>query len=131
MPCYVQEITPGDFIKIDVSSFTRTLALNTAAYARVREKVDFYYVPYNLIWRHFSQFFTSVRDLDTAMSSVSFSNPPANLPYLLGSTIYTYLTDASTDIYGFSRANFFERLLDMLGFPVANGDFTVSRPTCG
>ena len=38
LPAYVQDVTPGDFLKLDVSNFTRTLPVNTAAFARIKKK---------------------------------------------------------------------------------------------
>ena len=49
LPAYVQDVTPGDFLKLDVSNFTRTLPVNTAAFARIKEKMDSFFVPYRLI----------------------------------------------------------------------------------
>jgi hypothetical protein len=127
LPSYVQDINPGDFIKIDVSNFTRTLALNTAAYARIRERTDFYFVPNRLVWRHFDQFYTNVRDLDTAYSAVTYTTTPSKLPYIPGSAIYSWLADAGNDIFGFPKNAYFERLLDLLGYPVANGDPAITK----
>ena len=42
LPAFVQDVTPGDFLKLDVSNFTRTLPVNTAAFARIKEKMDFF-----------------------------------------------------------------------------------------
>ena len=50
LPVKCWEVLPGDKWSIDLKSFTRTQPLNTAAFARMREYYDFYFVPYNLLW---------------------------------------------------------------------------------
>lgn len=77
-----------------------------------------------MIWAYFNQFITSVRDTSTASSVQSFSTPPTDLPYILGSDIGTLLGLSSQDCYDFPKANYLERVLDMLGYPVADGDPT-------
>ena len=124
LPAFVQDVTPGDFLKLDVSNFTRTLPVNTAAFARIKEKMDFFYVPYRLIWRWFDQFYTSVKDMNTAYSPVDPATTPKELPYLLGSDIGTFLSSSLLDDYGYPMKNYLERLLDLLGYPVADGDPT-------
>ena len=42
-------VYPGDSFKIKTQLFTRTQPLNTAAYTRIREYLDFYFVPLRLI----------------------------------------------------------------------------------
>ena len=128
LPAFVQDVTPGDFLKLDVSNFTRTLPVNTAAFARIKEKMDFFYIPYRLIWRWFDQFYTNVKDMNTAYSPVDPATTPNNLPYLLGSDIGTFLENAVLDDYGYPVKNYLERLLDLLGYPVANGDPSQTLP---
>ena len=41
IPCHVQDVCPGDYVKLDVKSFSRTVPCNTAAFARMTEHVDF------------------------------------------------------------------------------------------
>ena len=79
LPAFVQDVTPGDFLKLDVSNFTRTLPVNTAAFARIKEKMDFFFVPYRLIWRWFDQFYTSVKDMTTAYSPIVHTTIPKDL----------------------------------------------------
>lgn len=53
LPCFVQELNPGDSIKLDSSYFTRTAPLNTAAFTRLRENVQYFFVPYSQLWKYF------------------------------------------------------------------------------
>lgn len=54
LPCAVFELNPGDTISLDSSYFTRTAPLETAAFTRLRENVQFFFVPYSLLWKYFN-----------------------------------------------------------------------------
>lgn len=54
LPCAVFEMNPGDTISLDSSYFTRTAPLETAAFTRLRENVQFFFVPYTLLWKYFN-----------------------------------------------------------------------------
>ncbi len=53
IPCSVFELNPGDTINLDASYFTRTAPLDSAAYTRLRENVQFFFVPYSQLWKYF------------------------------------------------------------------------------
>ena len=53
IPCSVFELNPGDSITLDTSYFTRTAPLDSAAYTRLRENVQFFFVPYSQLWKYF------------------------------------------------------------------------------
>ncbi len=53
LPCFVQEVNPGDSLKLDSSYFTRTAPLSTAAFTRLRENVQYFFVPYQCLWKYF------------------------------------------------------------------------------
>lgn len=50
LPCYNQMVKKGDKLKLSVKNFTRTNAVNTAAFMSFSEKVDFYFVPMTLLF---------------------------------------------------------------------------------
>lgn len=54
LPCAVFEMNPGDTISLDSSYFTRTAPLETAAFTRLRENVQFFFVPYSILWKYFN-----------------------------------------------------------------------------
>ena len=54
LPCAVFEMNPGDTISLDSSYFTRTAPLDTAAFTRLRENIQFFFVPYSVLWKYFN-----------------------------------------------------------------------------
>lgn len=118
LPTYIQDVQPGDFLKLDVAHFTRTMPVNTAAFSRLKEITKFYFVPYRLLWLNFNQFYTGVSDITTSYTPQS--GVPSSLPYLTIDHIIAALSNTDNDIFGMSMAAFAERLLDLCGFPVSN-----------
>lgn len=53
LPCFVQELNPGDSVKVESSYFTRTAPLQSNAFTRLRENVQFFFVPYSALWKYF------------------------------------------------------------------------------
>ena len=68
LPVFVEEVLPGDKFKINLDSFTRTQPLNTAAFARMREYYDLFFVPYHILWSHFPTMITQVPNATIATS---------------------------------------------------------------
>ncbi len=129
LPVYVREVIPGDKFMIDVKSLMRTMPLNTAAFARLRYYFDFYFVPYEILWRFSDTVLSQMND--NAHHSIS-SDPSANnslvpkVPYVSASTIATYLNQVGTayegndyigrNFLGFSRSLTSAKLLEYLGY---------------
>lgn len=64
LPCYVHEVIPGDKVKIDLKSFTRTRPVQTAAFTRLKEQVEFYFVPFRLLWKNWPNFAQSLMNVN-------------------------------------------------------------------
>ena len=141
LPCAVYEMNPGDSIRIDASYFTRTAPLQTAAFTRLRENVQFFFVPYSQLWKYFN---TQVLNMTSSASGQDVSriatSPFANekvttgMPYLAYSSIHKYLyrmgqaakskintsfdgfKDSVFDNNGELRYSASSKLLQMLGY---------------
>lgn len=151
LPCAVYEMNPGDSIRIDASYFTRTAPLQTAAFTRLRENVQFFFVPYSLLWKYFN---TQVLNMTSSASGQDVSriatSPFANekvttgMPYLAYSAIHKYLysmgqaakkklgasasgfKDSVFDNNGEMRYSASSKLLQMLGY--GRFDYQNMRP---
>lgn len=133
LPVYCKEVIPGDKFKINVQAFTRTMPVETAAFTRIREYYDFFFVPTNLMWNKFNTFVTSMTENNQSATSI---NENASLtdqhPYFTTRQIKSYLYsmtqyDVSNvlsdkrryNLFGFSRYKLTCKLLHYLGY----GDF--------
>nr|DAG14161.1 MAG TPA: Major capsid protein [Microviridae sp.] len=128
LPVMVKEVLPGDTFKINLKAFTRTQPINTAAFARIREYYDFFFVPYDLLWNKSNTVLTQM--LDNPQHAVSL-DPTQNfvlngeMPYTTSQSIADYLNfvhNASkysafkTNYLGYDRALCSVKLLEYLGY---------------
>lgn len=131
LPITCVEVIPGDSFQIQLQSFTRTMPVNTAAYTRIREYYDYFFVPTNLLWNKFNTFFTQMRDNVQHAASIEGNKPlNGNHPYFTVGQISTYLATLASSVNASKNKNFFGlertqltcKLLDYLGY----GRFSVS-----
>lgn len=62
MPVYLQDCVPNDTFEISVVLKATTVPFASPFYNNIRIFVDFYYVPYYLLWRKFDRFIFGGRD---------------------------------------------------------------------
>ena len=125
LPCFVEEVNPNEHFEISPSSFLRTMPLNTAAYTRLKQNVEFYFVPYRLLMRQFPQF---VVGTEYKISSITqLNNYTANIPGIDFQKTLLALAQASisksasyeVDTLGYPAWRGTCRLLDLLGYGVS------------
>lgn len=148
IPCSVFELNPGDTINLDTSYFTRTAPLDSAAYTRLRENVQFFFVPYSQLWKYFDSQVMNMTSTSTganvsrvATGLTSNSSVTTQMPFLQYKALHEELTnqanaaidslgsvgtvDASLYNNGEYRWACSAKLLQMLGygnFPEQNFD---------
>lgn len=122
LPVFTQEVIPGDKFKINLSSFTRTMPVDTAAYTRIREYYDFFFVPTRLLWRYFPTFVTQMKNSDSASSAVPGSSRITfpEQPYFTTSQLEGWIANARDEgmmnLFGMSRAYTTQKLLEYLDY---------------
>ena len=127
LPVLTQEVIPGDKFEINLQHFTRTQPVNTAAYTRVREYYDAFFVPYRLLWRYAPQFFTGMGNNVQQSTSLKAKEVVGDrLPYISGRSLSYYIGQCSTDPnsehennlnqFGYNRAILSCKLLQYLGY---------------
>lgn len=98
LPCFVQELNPGDSIKVNSSYFTRTAPLQSNAFTRLRENVQFFFVPYSALWKYFdSQVINMTKNANNgdisriASSLTANSKVTTQMPCVNYKTLHAYL----------------------------------------
>ena len=98
LPCFVQELNPGDSIKVNSSYFTRTAPLQSNAFTRLRENVQFFFVPYSALWKYFdSQVLNMTKNANNgdisriASSLTDNSKVTTQMPCVNYKTLHAYL----------------------------------------
>lgn len=98
LPCFVQELNPGDSVKVTSSYFTRTAPLQSNAFTRLRENVQFFFVPYSSLWKYFdSQVLNMTKNANggdisrIASSLVGNQKVTTQMPCVNYKTLHAYL----------------------------------------
>lgn len=99
----------GDKFDIDAAGITRTCPINTAAYARMTEYYDFYYVPFSQLWNKSNNVLQQLNYEQSHATGLGASLQPYNgeLPYLTTEQIGTYITNVSNSANEWIKSNFF------------------------
>lgn len=112
LPVFTQWVNPNETFKIGYNGKTRTAALNSDAFTRIRENIQYYFVPFQSLWKYFEQQVNNLTKGDAgqniskfASSSLAPSPITTKLPYIsyvdlaywVGQ-IYSHAVDA-VDLY--------------------------------
>lgn len=89
LPVFTQWVNPNETFKIGYNGKTRTAALNTDAFTRIRENIQYYFVPFQSLWKYFEQQVNNMTQGDSgqniskfASSSTEASKISTSLPYI-------------------------------------------------
>lgn len=118
LPCCTIETVPDDDITINVSDLLRAMPLITSPFMRVKQHIDFWFVPYNCLWHQFNAFISSRDEPASSVLKDSQYCPHVNLRSLKTAVH----ANAALSVHG-SNAQFEDnawKLLDLLGYPTYN-----------
>lgn len=89
LPVFSQWVNPNETFKIGYNGKTRTAALNTDAFTRIRENIQYYFVPFQSLWKYFEQQVNNMTKGDAgqniskfASSSTEASSISSSMPYI-------------------------------------------------
>lgn len=122
LPVFCENVLPGDHWKLSSSSFTRTQPVESAAFTRLFEYVDFFFVPYRLLWRNAHASFTQMADAkNVALSPISTQNINDKVPYVNIYSVFGFLNRTKNKVseVGSDYVQDVLKLLTYLGY----GDF--------
>lgn len=127
LPVFTQWVNPNETFKIGYNGKTRTAALNTDAFTRIRENIQYYFVPFQSLWKYFEQQVNNLTRGDAgqniskfASSSTEASKVSTSLPYIsyvdLGNWLNEMVTHALNACGAYFVANSAVSLRSALGF---------------
>lgn len=80
---------PNETFKIGYNGLTRTDSLQTAAFTRLRENIQYYFVPFQSLWRYFEQQYNNMKNGDAGQNISQIAESPTEesaittkLPYV-------------------------------------------------
>ena len=118
LPVYFKNVLPGDKFKCSVQHFTRTQAVQTAAFTRFKEEFSWYFVPYRLMWRYFPSAINRLGNQTNSASSLQQSpNVGTDVPYF---TLASLCSPDATSILGQMCSSHGVGLKNVVGFQFAN-----------
>ena len=89
LPVFTQWVNPNETFKIGYKGKTRTAALNTDAFTRIRENIQYYFVPFQSLWKYFEQQVNNLTRGDAgqniskfAASSTDAASISTSMPYI-------------------------------------------------
>lgn len=111
LPVYWKMLLPGTKVNLKDMHFTRTMPVNTAAYTRIKEYFDWYFVPLRLINKNLNPALVNMLDQSNIATSLILNKVVSDeIPYTDFSTITEVFKNFESsaghnqfDIVGFSR----------------------------
>lgn len=125
LPVYWDLVLPGSKFNLKNSHFTRTMPVNTAAYTRIKEYFDWYFVPLRLINKNLNQAIVNMVDQPVqAASLLSNKEIIQDIPFVSASVLYkdvNYIYSSPEnvskyDLNGFLKSSNAARLLRYLRY---------------
>lgn len=118
LPCFCKEVNPNEHFRINPEMFLRTVPMNSAAYVRLKQYCEFYFVPTRLLWRPFGQFISGTSNQYSQQVFDGSKFP--NVPFVNFGNLLTFLANTNNlpDSCGYSFKSGAVRLLDLLGYGI-------------
>lgn len=122
LPVYWKILLPGTKVNLKDSHFTRTMPVNTAAFSRIKEYFDWYFVPLRLINKNLPQAIVQMNDQPVQATSILANKVvTSDIPYFtqgsIGSLLIEYREGSDPcDPIGFLRNATSAKLLRYLRY---------------
>ena len=141
LPIWWNYVLPFDNYEIDLSSFARTLPVNTASFGRVVEYYDFFFVPLDQLWNRASTTMTQMlNNVQHASSLQELTTLDGSHPHLTSIKAFNDVMDkldkqtgtTPQNMFGFKRSNLATKLMSYLGYGQPNFEHyytSSSKPT--
>lgn len=93
LPIFYQWVNPNESFKIGYKGLSRTAPLNTAAFTRLRENVQYFFVPFQCLWRYFEQVVNNMPSGQAGQDISMLASGPADSQKLSTSLPYVNYAD--------------------------------------
>jgi hypothetical protein len=90
-PCYIQDVVPGDSFKVNTQQLVRFSPLLAPMMHNVDFKLDYFFVPYRIIWDEWKDFITGGEDGNDLPSYPRIKIDSATTNYLTKGSLADYL----------------------------------------
>lgn len=119
LPISCTEVLPNEHYEINPQIFLRTMPLNSAAFVRMRQHIEFFFVPMRVLCRQFNQFVVGTRYPISALDSLNDFNK--TLPAVrLNEIRKWFLATKAYDGLHVPIVEGSRRLFDLLGYGISS-----------
>lgn len=105
LPIFCEEVIPGDEIKIDMQHFSRSMPVQTAAFTRLKENIQFFFVPYTALWSFYRDAMKNVPTNQSGLPNCMRASSPSD-SVDLATKLPSFSTKAFYDWFWYSSHNF-------------------------
>ena len=124
---FCEAFPQGSHVQLNRQVFTRSSAVNTAAFATIDQHTEFFAVPISYLWSYWDNFKLKINDYNSTALPIYSSGGfvgynPSSVPYFdvnafLGQDIYSWGTQYRQDQMGFNYAEGALRLMEEMAAP--------------
>lgn len=125
LPVFTQWVNPNETFKIGYNGKTRTAALNTDAFTRIRENIQYYFVPFQSLWKFFEQQVNNMTKGDAGQNISKFASSSTEPSTLTTSMPYISYTDLAQWLW-----QMYSHLRDAISAYI-NANLSASRSAVG
>lgn len=122
LPISCTEVLPNEHYEINPQVFLRTMPLNSAAFVRMRQHIEFFFVPMRVLSRQFQQFVVGTKYPVSALNALNDFDKSLPCASLASLSKFFINTGSFQDGLGIKLNLGSQRLFDLLGY-----GFTSSR----
>jgi hypothetical protein len=114
LPIFCEEVIPGDEISINMQHFSRSMPVQTAAFTRLKENIQFFFVPYTSLWSFYREAMKNVptnqSGLPNTMRALSASDGT-----VLSTKLPSFSTSSIFDWFKYVGAKFADKNVNNVG----------------
>ncbi len=114
LPIFCEEVIPGDEIKINMQHFSRSMPVQTAAFTRLKENIQFFFVPYEALWSFYRDAMKNI-PTNQAGQSNSMRADSATSSTQLATSLPSFNTDAIYNWFKYLGSKFKDSKVNNVG----------------
>lgn len=131
-PIYFDVLQPGDKVRMTSELRTRTMPLVTPVMCEIKERIEWFFVPFDQMYHRFGEWFHGISDNKSALFA---DDPNSMLPYFSPSGLTNIFRGLLDSTYTFNDRFAFKgtylRLMEDIGIPISWIDSLHLNPSQG
>lgn len=114
LPIFCEEVIPGDEIKINMQHFSRSMPVQTAAFTRLKENIQFFFVPYTSLWSFYREAMKNVPTNQAGLPNTMRAQSASDST-VLSTKLPSFSTSAIFDWFKYVGAKFADKKVNNVG----------------